>query len=244
MKNNLPARYRELREEKNLTIKELSQKINCNEKTISFYENGDRELSIGTLQKYADFFNVSTDYLLGITDIRSSDIDRKKICEMTGLSGEALNWLIYAREESVNGRTMYRLAILALCHLLTNVQGYEILSDIYDYIHSYEVINSEGRGSHHSLIAGYAGIADKAYNAITKKNGRIKESYHRSVMLSLIGEELEEIRLKYEREHMNFDSIKDEIEIIEKNIKEDQARLKELKKLSQLIDKKNDNSDN
>lgn len=58
---------RELREDKKLTQTELGKIFNCNQITISQYERGTRALSIEMLVKYARFFNVSTDYILGLT---------------------------------------------------------------------------------------------------------------------------------------------------------------------------------
>lgn len=59
MKNFLLAdRYRKLREDNGLSIKELAKELGCNEKTISHYENAERPIAIGLLQKYAEFFKV------------------------------------------------------------------------------------------------------------------------------------------------------------------------------------------
>ena len=55
---------KELREDKKMTQAELGKVFNCNQITISQYERGTRALSIEMLIKYADFFNVSTDYIL------------------------------------------------------------------------------------------------------------------------------------------------------------------------------------
>lgn len=68
---------RKLRKKNNLTMKELGQKLNLAESTISGYENGNRKPDYDTLNKFADFFEVSTDYLLGrdITKNISKDED-------------------------------------------------------------------------------------------------------------------------------------------------------------------------
>lgn len=57
-----------LRLESNLTQKELAEKLGIGQSTIVGYERGDRETIATNLIKYANFFNVSTDYLLGRTD--------------------------------------------------------------------------------------------------------------------------------------------------------------------------------
>lgn len=58
-------RLRELRKNNNLTMKELGKRMNLAESTISLYENGQREPDLSTLQKLAEFFNVTVDYLMG-----------------------------------------------------------------------------------------------------------------------------------------------------------------------------------
>ena len=66
-------RIRDLRKRKKLTMKQLGQVIGVAESTISLYESGKRQPDNDTLQKFADYFDVSVDYLLGRTD----DINQK-----------------------------------------------------------------------------------------------------------------------------------------------------------------------
>ncbi len=61
-------RLKKLRKEKKLTQTELGSKINVTKVSISGYESGNRSPDTDTLQRLADFFEVSTDYLLGRTD--------------------------------------------------------------------------------------------------------------------------------------------------------------------------------
>lgn len=60
---------RELRTKKGFSQKQLAEMLNVAQNTISQYENGTREPDAATLIKLANFFSVSTDYLLGRTDI-------------------------------------------------------------------------------------------------------------------------------------------------------------------------------
>lgn len=65
-------RLKELRHEKNLTLRELGEKVGMRNSTLSQYENNKREPKLKTWQKLADFFNVPVDYLLGISKDRST----------------------------------------------------------------------------------------------------------------------------------------------------------------------------
>ncbi len=69
--NNLfKDRLVQLREEKKLKQKEFAEAVKIHNRNINRYELGLREPDFDTLIKIADFFNVSTDYLLGRTENR------------------------------------------------------------------------------------------------------------------------------------------------------------------------------
>lgn len=78
-------RFKELRNEKKLTQDELVENFNkkynttFNKSTISQYENNKRKPEVNILENWADFFNVSIDYLLGRTDIKNSSSNKVDI---------------------------------------------------------------------------------------------------------------------------------------------------------------------
>ena len=61
-------RLKKLRKERNISQLRLAIDLNMNQNTISRYENREREADYETLIKFADYFDVSLDYLLGRTD--------------------------------------------------------------------------------------------------------------------------------------------------------------------------------
>lgn len=67
-----------LRVKSNLTQKELASKININHSVLSRLENGERPLKTIELLSLADFFNVSTDYILN-RSTQSNFKENKKI---------------------------------------------------------------------------------------------------------------------------------------------------------------------
>lgn len=69
----LGKRLKMLRSEKKITQEELGKVVNVTKVSISGYENGNRTPDTETLQKLADFFNVSTDYLLGRADTKNEN---------------------------------------------------------------------------------------------------------------------------------------------------------------------------
>ena len=61
-------RLKELRKKRKISQLKLAFDLNMNQNTISRYENLEREADYSTLIKFADYFNVSLDYLLGRTE--------------------------------------------------------------------------------------------------------------------------------------------------------------------------------
>ena len=61
-------RIRDLREDRDLTQKQMAQALNCSQQVYSNYELGQRDIPTDILIKLSAFYEVSTDYILGITD--------------------------------------------------------------------------------------------------------------------------------------------------------------------------------
>ena len=61
-------RLKELRKSRNISQLKLALDLNMNQNTISRYETLERQADYKTLIRFADYFNVSLDYLLGRTD--------------------------------------------------------------------------------------------------------------------------------------------------------------------------------
>ena len=61
-------RLKELRKNKKISQLKLAMDLNMNQNSISRYESGAREADYKTLIAFADYFNVSIDYLLERTD--------------------------------------------------------------------------------------------------------------------------------------------------------------------------------
>lgn len=88
-------RLRKLRIESGLSQQALSTELEISKAALCYYENGQRAPDINILACVADYFNVSADYLLGRSDVKSVDPSQKIniACEMTGLSEKAIQAL-------------------------------------------------------------------------------------------------------------------------------------------------------
>lgn len=67
-------RIAELRNKRGLSQYALAEKLGFSRGKLANYEQGTRQPDYETLKKIANFFDVTTDYLLGVTDNPNSDI--------------------------------------------------------------------------------------------------------------------------------------------------------------------------
>ena len=69
--------------------KELAKHLNVTDNYVSYLCSGTRSPNIAQIIKIAEFTNVSADYLLGLSDVSSSDPEDRAICKKIGCSEEA-----------------------------------------------------------------------------------------------------------------------------------------------------------
>ncbi|MBR4628511.1 MAG: helix-turn-helix transcriptional regulator [Ruminococcus sp.] len=62
------VRIRNLREDSDLTQKQVSEYLFCDQSLYSKYERGLRDIPVGIIIKLAELYKTSTDYILGLTD--------------------------------------------------------------------------------------------------------------------------------------------------------------------------------
>ena len=62
------TRIRDLREEKDLSQREMGEILSCSQRVYSNYERGELDIPTEILIKLAKFHKTSTDYILGLTD--------------------------------------------------------------------------------------------------------------------------------------------------------------------------------
>ena len=61
-------RIRDLREDRDLTQREVAQYLHIKQNTYSRYETNDRDIPLDIMGQLADFYSTSVDYLMGRTD--------------------------------------------------------------------------------------------------------------------------------------------------------------------------------
>lgn len=86
-------RFRELVYEDAKSQDELAREFGASRQTVSKWMLGESIPDIDALIKMAKYYNVSADYLLGLSDTVSVDVNVKATMEYTGLSEAAVEWL-------------------------------------------------------------------------------------------------------------------------------------------------------
>lgn len=109
-------RLKKLRIENNKTQKDLSKFLNITDVAYYYYESEKRDMSPEIILKLSNYFNVSTDYLLGKTDIRNAVVSISKI-PILGTVKAGYDWLA---EENV-------VDYLTIKENLPNVEEYYAL---------------------------------------------------------------------------------------------------------------------
>lgn len=72
-------RIRDLRQERHLNLRELALKVNMSFSNIGSIERGEVQLREDTAKIFADFFGVTIDYLLGLSDERTPPTPKEKL---------------------------------------------------------------------------------------------------------------------------------------------------------------------
>ena len=107
-----PTRLRELLETSGETQEKLANAIGAKRQSIGQWKDGITTPDINALNKIADYYKVSTDYLLGRIKVKSPETTNMAIHEKTGLSDEAINILSQKNISSyvifsINGETRH-----------------------------------------------------------------------------------------------------------------------------------------
>lgn len=91
--DSFDAILKKLRKDRNATQKEVSQAIGADQQTLRRYESGERKPDTEMLLRIAKYYNVSADYLLGLSENSTVEPDMKAAVKCTGLSEKSIEKL-------------------------------------------------------------------------------------------------------------------------------------------------------
>ena len=127
-------RLKELRKSNGYTIEQFADMVGISKSTLGYYENDKRMTDIKILSRIADTLNVNADYLIGRTNTTALKGKMKTVCEFTGLSDSAAEFLA----RLVKDKDYAKMSIIN--HL------FDELTEDYDF-YSYETQNGEETAS-------------------------------------------------------------------------------------------------
>lgn len=78
----------------------FAKRLGISRASVGFYENGDRLPSNSQIQKIADKCNVSVDWLLGKSNIKSGNADDVAVEKRLGLSPNAIEFLVWLKQHN------------------------------------------------------------------------------------------------------------------------------------------------
>ncbi len=193
----LGERYKNLRlsiEEKDpVSIKKLSELIGILPPRISELENGKRDMSLTELKAYHKYFKVSFEYLLGETDISSTNEDIKIACKVTGLSEEAVKKLLNFHEneevytpdridcissESLPGTGFFVFGAPSAIKIASELIEHRFFEILIGDIQMYSVMH----GERNNIV----NVSEEVYNNI--KNNPISSTYSYYITPNIIAE--------------------------------------------------------
>lgn len=142
-------RLRKLIDDTGLPRQEIADAMGCDVSAITKNYNGRRKVTTDFVVMYAQYFGVTADYLLGLSDVKSGDQDMRLISKHTGLYDEAIAELSFMQEyvygmESDNsiqdtlnyfiaGGTFQRLITRLVDYQKAVEKQYELLTKAWEY---------------------------------------------------------------------------------------------------------------
>lgn len=77
-----------------MTLQEFADKLGMSRATVGFYSAGQRIPDALGVKTIAEKCNVSADWLLGLSDVKTANSDVQQVCKMTGLSEGIVKYLL------------------------------------------------------------------------------------------------------------------------------------------------------
>ena len=147
--------------EQNKRQKDLAKELGVTDNTISYFVSGSRTPNLEQITTIADFFNVSTDFLLGRTKAHTQNTEIRAICDYTGLSEAAVSEL-HNNKELINGcndeRAIIDETIRMYAHSreaaldIVNLFIEDHMSEMGRHLYKYKIGITEAIKEHHAYI--------------------------------------------------------------------------------------------
>ena len=193
-------RLKELRKANGYTIEQFAAMVGISKSTLGYYENDKRRPDIEILARIADTLNVNADYLIGRTNTTAQKGRQKTVCEFTGLSDRAAEYL----SEIVEKKDYAKLSIIN--HL------FDELTEDYDFF-SYETQNGEEAASsilgalflYFERCSGTESVWDEFNDLGNDRRKEILAAAYRQLLLNQVTELVKSSAEAYRRDNEQID---------------------------------------
>lgn len=193
-------RLKELRKANGYTIEQFAAMVGISKSTLGYYENDKRMPDIEILARIADTLNVNADYLIGRTNTTAQMGRQKTVCEFTGLSDRAAEYL----SEIVEKKDYAKLSIIN--HL------FDELTEDYDFF-SYETQNGEEAASsilgalflYFERCSGTESVWDEFNDLGNDRRKEILAAAYRQLLLNQVTELVKSSAEAYRRDNEQID---------------------------------------
>ena len=147
--NIIGNRILELRKKANEKQEDLAKILRCNRASIAKYENGDRIPDGLIIAKIARHYNTTSDYILGLTDVKTTDKDLQFVCEYTGLSEYSvivLGELLRSKDTENSYNVSFNMPLEQLNiinYFLNSSKFFDVVFELMMYKHNIETISQD-----------------------------------------------------------------------------------------------------
>lgn len=123
-------RIKQLRQEHQLSLRDLSKELDIAYSSLGKYERGEQQPNFETLVKIANYFHVTTDYLLELTETKSTNLEISYMSDYLGLTERSIHELhAYNNLAPNNPQVKQKLNTLNMlftthCELLEKITDY------------------------------------------------------------------------------------------------------------------------
>lgn len=173
------CRFSKLLLERNMEQKEFAEGNNMTQSVVSGYINGATEPKICALKSIADFFDVSADYMLGISDIASREEAKQKIYKTIGLDEEAQKQL-----RTLKNNKLSRMIVNKMFTEKLIIDLVSLIQSNIEYVFIYNKLDEIKVGSVNSL----ANALNKQYEYVKWKTEQRINNVVESITTELINE--------------------------------------------------------
>lgn len=183
----LQIRLKELREKKGISQAELAKKMGVVQSTVGMWESGKNQPQQSTLVALANFFDVSVEYLLGLSD--SQKPEYAMIAEKLGLTGKSIKNIASIKAETSNQERVILEPIDVLNGILSSSNLLDFLLAIRSFLLSRKIdVSGIDVEKEFGVSSDLLFSQDKTLSINKKykhtKNDALKEEFLKSFILS------------------------------------------------------------